>query len=174
MDSLRFQWCFDLPNLSKQVKVIKILKSGKDSSDASHFRTISRLSVVFKSLIDWSMPILISQASFHEHRSWTEQVLALTSPIEAGFQRKLKTGAVFIDLTAAYDNIWIDSLMLKFIHSVNWAKLAKLWNKMLSNRYSAYRVLDIKFADTPIPHFDNSSLTYVHLTQTAKKVATRL
>jgi hypothetical protein len=32
--------------------------------------------------------------------------LALTSHIEAGFQRKLKMGVVFIDLRAAYDPVW--------------------------------------------------------------------
>jgi hypothetical protein len=35
----------------------------------------------------------------------TEQVLALTSHLEAGFERKLKTGTVLIDLTAAYDTV---------------------------------------------------------------------
>jgi hypothetical protein len=38
--------------------------------------------------------------------------LALTSHIEAGFQRKLKTGVVFIDLTNSYDTVWRDGLML--------------------------------------------------------------
>jgi hypothetical protein len=33
------------------------------------------------------------------------QVMALSSHIEAGFERKLKTGTIFIDLTAAYDMV---------------------------------------------------------------------
>jgi hypothetical protein len=40
-------------------------------------------------LIDAVVPV--SQAGFRKIRSCTEQVLALTSHIEAGFQRKLKT-----------------------------------------------------------------------------------
>jgi Reverse transcriptase (RNA-dependent DNA polymerase) len=62
-------------------------------------------------------------------------VLTLTPHIEAGFQRKLKTGAVFIDLTAAYETVWGEGLMLKFIQVIPCARLAKLMNSMLSNRY---------------------------------------
>jgi hypothetical protein len=65
----------------------------------------------------------------------TEQVLALTSHIEAGFQRKLKTGVVFIVLTAASDTVWRDGLMLKFMRVVPCAKLSNLLNNMLSNRF---------------------------------------
>jgi hypothetical protein len=54
-------------------------------------------------LIDTVVPV--SQAGYRKNRSCTEQVLALTSHIEAGFQRKLKTGMVFIDPTAAYDTV---------------------------------------------------------------------
>jgi hypothetical protein len=32
--------------------------------------------------------------------------MALMTHIEAGFQHQLKTGAVFVDLTAAYDTVW--------------------------------------------------------------------
>jgi hypothetical protein len=41
-----------------------------------------------QSLIDAVVPV--SQAGFRKIRSYTEQVLTLTSHIEAGFQRKLK------------------------------------------------------------------------------------
>jgi hypothetical protein len=44
------------------------------------------------------------------------RVMTLTSHIEAGFERKLKTGTIFIDLTAAYETVWRDGLMLKFIN----------------------------------------------------------
>jgi hypothetical protein len=38
----------------------------------------------------------VHQAGFRKHRSCTEQVMALTTQIEAGFQRQLKTGVVHI------------------------------------------------------------------------------
>ena len=43
------------------------------------------------------------QAGFWKDRSTCDQVAALTTIIENGFQQNLKTGVVFLDLTAAYD-----------------------------------------------------------------------
>ena len=40
-------------------------------------------------------------------------MLALSTYIENGFQRQLKTGAVFLDLTAAYDTVWHTGLLVK-------------------------------------------------------------
>jgi hypothetical protein len=61
--------------------------------------------------------------------------MALTTHIEAGFQYLLKTGAVFVDLTAAYDTVWRKSLMIIFLEAVPCLKLFNLLNNMLSNRY---------------------------------------
>jgi hypothetical protein len=90
-----------IPKLFKRAKVITILKPGKDGSDHSHFRPISlKLSIVFKTLdqmvLQWIQPLIdavvpVSQAGLRKNRSSTEQVLALTSHIEAGFQRKRST-----------------------------------------------------------------------------------
>jgi hypothetical protein len=83
--------------------------------------------------IDAVVPV--SQLGFRKNCSFTEQVLALTSHIYAGFQRKLKTGVVFIDLTAEYDTVWRDGLMLKFMRVVLCANLSNLLNNVLSNRF---------------------------------------
>jgi hypothetical protein len=79
----------------------------------------------------------INQPGFRQHRSCTEQVMALTTHIEAGFQHQLKTGAVFIDLSAAYDTVWREGqgLMINFLEAVPCLKLFNLLNNMLSNRY---------------------------------------
>jgi Reverse transcriptase (RNA-dependent DNA polymerase) len=130
-----------LPKLFKQAKVITILKPGKDGSDSSQFRPILLLSVVYKLLermiLQRIHPLIEdvipkSQTGF---RSSTEQVMAETSCIEAGFQHKLKTYAALIDLTAAYDTIRREGSMLKFTRVVPCAKMSKLFNNMLSNRF---------------------------------------
>ena len=46
------------------------------------------------------------------------QVAALASYTESGFQQNLKTGAVFLDLTAAYDTIWHTGLLFKLSKSM--------------------------------------------------------
>jgi hypothetical protein len=119
-----------LPKLFKQAKIIAILKPGKDGTDASHYRPISLLSVVYKILerliLQRIQPLIdaVSQAGFRKNRSCTEQVMALTSHVEAGFERKLKMGTIFIDLTAAYDMVWRDGLMLKFMRVVSCFKIS--------------------------------------------------
>jgi hypothetical protein len=61
--------------------------------------------------------------------------MELTTHIEAGFQRQFKTGAVFVDLTAVYDTIWRDGVMLKFMNVVPCSKLCSLLDNMLIIRY---------------------------------------
>jgi hypothetical protein len=55
-------------------------------------------------LIEAATPV--HQAVFRKHRSFTEQVMALNTHIEIGFQRRLKTGVVFVDLSCveAYED----------------------------------------------------------------------
>jgi hypothetical protein len=61
--------------------------------------------------------------------------MAIMTHIEAGFQHQLKTGAVFVDLTAAYDTVWREGLVIIFLEDVPCLKLFNLLNNMLSNRY---------------------------------------
>jgi hypothetical protein len=103
-----------IPNLLKLANVISIIKPGKDGTDPAHYRPISLLSVVYKLLefliLQRIQPLIedvtpINQAGFRPHCSCTEQVMALSTHIEAGFQHQLKTGTMFVDLTAAYDTV---------------------------------------------------------------------
>ena len=55
----------------------------------------------------------IEQAGFRPGRSTQDQVLALTTYVENGYQRRDKTGVVFLDLTAAYDTVWHKGLLVK-------------------------------------------------------------
>jgi hypothetical protein len=61
-------------------------------------------------------------------------VLALTSYIESGFQKRLKTGIVFVDLIAAYDTVWKDGLIHKLYYVIPCGKMVSLLEDMLSNR----------------------------------------
>jgi hypothetical protein len=132
-----------LPKLFKRAKVIAIPKPGKDGSYPAHWRPILLLSVMYKLLEQLVLQCIqplnetvtpVHQAGFHKHRSCTEQVMALTTNIEAGFQRQLKTGVVFVDLSVAYDTVWRDRFMLKFMRTVTCVKILNLLNNMLSNR----------------------------------------
>jgi hypothetical protein len=104
-----------IPEQFKRTKVIALLKPGTSGSEAADYRSISLLSIPYKILerlileriqpcIDEVIPV--EQAGFRHNRGCEEQVLALTTLIENGLQKKLKTSVAFIDLSAAYDTVW--------------------------------------------------------------------
>ena len=94
--------------------MIALSKAGKNHKLRSSYRPISLLSLSYRFLerlvLDKIMPsvenvLSVDQAGFRPGRSCCDQVLALTTYIENGFQSNLKTGVVFLDLTAAYDTV---------------------------------------------------------------------
>jgi hypothetical protein len=56
----------------------------------------------------WIIPNKIIQQAT---RVTYDSATLITSYIESGFQKRLKTGVVFVDLTAAYDTVWKDGLV---------------------------------------------------------------
>ena len=83
--------------------------------DPKSYRQISLLCVPYKvlerliyarvePLIDPLLPK--EQAEFRRGKSTVDQVVLLTQNIDDSFEAKKKAGAVFIDLTAAYDTVW--------------------------------------------------------------------
>ncbi len=110
----RVNWEKKMSQAWHQAKVIAIPKPGKDPNLVASYRPISLLPVCFKLLecliLHWISPVLEKtvtdeQARFRQGRSTGDQVLALTTYIENGFQLNQKTGTVFLDLTVAYDTV---------------------------------------------------------------------
>ncbi|EFA11873.1 putative RNA-directed DNA polymerase from transposon BS-like Protein [Tribolium castaneum] len=102
-----------LPLEFKKTKAIAILKNGKRPQEASSYRPISLQSVCYKiwemiylrisPLIEDILPS--EQSRFRPQRSCCDQILAFTSNIESGFEKRLKSDVVLLDLTAAYDTV---------------------------------------------------------------------
>jgi hypothetical protein len=111
--------------------VISILKPGKEGTEPAHYRRISLLSVNYK-LFE---RITLQRIHDRGANNCTKLVMAVTTHIETGLQRQLKTGAVFVDLTAAYATVWRDELMLKLMNVVCCSKLYSLLDNMLVNGY---------------------------------------
>lgn len=102
-----------IPTTWKKTKVVAVLKPNKPANEPQSYRPISLLSCCFKlferclvsrlgASIDDANPI--EQAGFRKKRNCCD-VLALTTFIELGFEKGLKTGVVFIDLSASYDTV---------------------------------------------------------------------
>ena len=111
--------------------VTAALKPGKSGNLPNEYHPITLLSITYKLLeiliynrisnvIDANIPIQ------KKNRGCTKQVIALTTLIENGFQNGLKSFAVFIGMTAAYDTVWVDRLLHKFADIVNSKKLISL------------------------------------------------
>jgi len=90
------------------------LKPEKDLSEPKHYRPILLLSHFYKllerllliRLAPFTEKYLIEeQANFRPGRSTTAQWLNLTQHIDNSYQTKKITGAVYVDLTTAYDTV---------------------------------------------------------------------
>jgi len=108
-----------------------------------NFRTISLLCHTYKLLerlilnrindiVDKSL--INEQAGFRRGKSCTGQILNLTQNIENGYAEKLVTGAVFIDLTAAYDTINHRIIFKKMYEITRDYNLTSFIAEMLRNR----------------------------------------
>ena len=135
--------------------MIAVEKPGKDPSLAANYRPISLLSVCYKLLehlalqrisptvqsINQSVEGLLSpdQAGFRKSRSTCDQIAALTTFIKNGFLQNLKTGAIFLDLTAAYDTVWHTGLLYKLSKSMPYCQLVHPTGGSAASR-STFRV----------------------------------
>ena len=104
--------------------VVAIPKPMKPVEDPKSYRSISLLRVPYKILerliytriepiVDPLLPR--EQAGFRQGRSTVDQTVLFTQHIEDSFETKKKAGAVFVDLTAAYDTVWHRGLTCKLL-----------------------------------------------------------
>jgi len=104
-------WEQRIPKIWRQVKIIALAKPGKDPHLAESYRPILLLSIccyllectILQKISSTVEDFLsVDQSGFCHGSSTCNQVTALTTFIENGFEKTLKTGAVFLDLTATY------------------------------------------------------------------------
>ena len=135
------------PPIWKEAKILAILNQENPPELPSSYRPISLLCCFFKLLerivltrltpyLDPHIPT--EQAGFRPGCDTTEQVLALTSFIEAGYEQKLQTGVVFIDLSAAYDTVWHDGLMYNYQNTSPVRKHCDYWTKSAEKELTTY------------------------------------
>ena len=113
-----------IPKIWRRALVVAITKPAKPVVDPKSYRPISLLCVPYKilerliyarvePLIDSLLPK--EQAGFQRGKSTVDQVVLLTQNIEDSFEAKKKAGAVFVNLTAAYDTVWHRGLICKLL-----------------------------------------------------------
>ena len=132
-----------LPKIWKKAHVTALLKPGKDPSLPKSYRPISLLSHTYKLferlILNRVAPVIDErlipeQAGFRPGKSTTSQVLNLTQYIEDGYEKGMVTGAVFVDLSAAYDTVNHRCLLHKIQELTGDIRLTELIESMLENR----------------------------------------
>lgn len=81
---------------------------------------LSRITPIVKKVLP------IEQAGFRSGRSTTDKVALLTQKIEESYELRRITGAVFLDLPAAFDTVWLKCLELKLHRAISSTKLINL------------------------------------------------
>ena len=123
--------------------MVAIAKPNKPLNDAKSYRPISLLCISYKILerliytriepvIDLLLPR--EQAGFRRGRSTVDQVALMTQEIEDCFSAKKKAGAVFVDLTAAYDTVWHRGLTCKLLRLIPDRHLIRMIMELVQNR----------------------------------------
>ena len=74
------------------------------------------------------------QAGFRPGKSTVDQVVLLTQNIEDSFEAKKKNGAVFVDLTAAYDTVWHRGLTCKLLRLLPDKHMVRMIMELVRNR----------------------------------------
>ena len=119
--------------------MVAIPKPIKPVGDPKSYRPISLLCVPYKilerliyarvePLIDPLLPK--EQAGFRRGKSTVNQVALLTQNIEDSFE----AGAVFVDLTAAYDTVWHRGLTCKLLRLLPDKHMVRMITELVRNR----------------------------------------
>ena len=73
-------------------------------------------------------------AGFRHGKSTVDQVVLLTQNIENSFEAEKKAGAVFVDLTAAYDTVWHRSLTCNLLRVLTDKHRVRMVMELVQNR----------------------------------------
>lgn len=112
------------PDVWKHAELVVFHKPNKPKSNITSYRPISllpTLSKVFEKVIQTRLLAFVDASGFLPHEqfgfrpnhSTTLQVLRIAETITRGFDNKLHSAAVFLDVAQAFDKVWHDGLLYK-------------------------------------------------------------
>ena len=123
--------------------VVTILRPKKPVEDPKSYYLISLLCVPYKILeqlihtyvqpiVDLLLPF--EQSGFRSDRSTVDQAVLLTQNIEHCFEAKMKAGAMFVNLTAAYDGALHRGLTCKLLRLLSEKHMISMIMELVRNR----------------------------------------
>ena len=143
-----------MPDSWKQATVIPLLKPGKERQKPESYRAISLLSClskIFERLVNarltWHLEtknlLPNFQSGFRKGRSTTDNLVDLEQRIKLNMNNKKKTYAVFLDMSRAYDKVWIPGLLKKMAKLGIDGKLLAWLKQFLIGRSFRVRIGDL-------------------------------
>ena len=154
-----------IPKIWRRALVVAISKPTKPVGDPNSYRLISLLCIPYKiletliyarvePLIDPLLPK--EQAGFRCGTSTVDKVVLLTQNIEDSFEVKKKAGAVFINMTSAYDTIWHRGLTCKLLRLRPDKQMVRMIMELVQNRIFTLTIGDSK--QSKLRHLKNGVL----------------
>uniref|UniRef100_A0A7G3ATE3 Putative rna-directed dna polymerase from transposon bs n=1 Tax=Lutzomyia longipalpis TaxID=7200 RepID=A0A7G3ATE3_LUTLO len=134
-----------VPNSWKKSKIIPILKPKKDETDITSYRPIALLNVIAKNFhkilinkinnLVYNNKILPNNTyGFRKNRNTTDYLLNLTNTIKENNKRGMKSIAIITDISKAFDNVNIETLIKK-LRELNFPTEITNWlEHLLNNR----------------------------------------
>lgn len=111
----------------KIANIIPVLKSDKPADEVQSYRPISLLCsmskvverIIFDRILSFAYEndiIPPEQFGFRRKHSTVHALLNLSEKIVSGFNKNLTTIALFLDIEKAFDTVWFNGLVFKFIN----------------------------------------------------------
>ncbi|KAH0809408.1 hypothetical protein GEV33_013383 [Tenebrio molitor] len=144
------QACY-FPTAWKNAKTIMIPKPGKNPSDPRSYRPISLLNIIGKILekvlsarlklsLESNNLLPSQQFGFRAQRSTINPILELHTDSTRHANLKEYTLAVFLDIERAFDKVWHDGLLQKFISLQTNPMFTRMIKSFLENRTCSVQV----------------------------------
>lgn len=141
--------------------VMPILKPDKDPTDPVSYRPISLLPIIAKmaeiiirnrlqTFLELNDTIIPEQFGFRYTLSTTQQLLRVTEYIHEGFQNNQTTVAIFLDISKAFDRVWITGLIFKLFRIGVPDYIVKLISSYLNDRFFVVRQANALSSQRPI------------------------
>jgi hypothetical protein len=139
------------PDTWKHAHVLLFLKPRKNGNDPSSYRPISllpTLSKLFEKVIQKRLNKFLTennviptfQFGFRPNHATSHQLLRVTEKIERGFENKMHTTAIFLDIAQAFDRVWSTGLLYKILQLNPPPYLINIISSFLNNRTFAVKI----------------------------------
>ena len=132
-----------IPKVWRRALVVAIPKPKNPVEDLKSYRPISLLCVpckILERLIHARVEPIVDpllpkeQTGFRRRRSTVDQAVLLTQNIEDSFETKKKVGAVFFNLTDAYDIVWHRGLTCKLLRLLPDKHMVRMIMELVRNK----------------------------------------